>query len=149
MKVIYFFWAFLFFFSIKGISQNYESKITISEAHIVHDTLKVLFKNNSNKSHLVPILNYRVGYDSKTMYEKFYSFSRDTLFIRIHKEIDRDLYSVKTTNKIESINRKLYYVDKKLNPKKTYWTSILIQKIGNPKILIIQFEDSIWACIIN
>ncbi|HMH33111.1 MAG TPA: hypothetical protein VK543_08765 [Puia sp.] len=134
MNLIYLFYSVLFVCSLKGDIQHGKSKIIISEAHLTNGTLKVLFKNNGNKAGMVPVLNYRLGYDKKSLYDKFYYFKGDTLFVLLRKEINHDLYSIKTSHNSDSTQGKLYYVDKKIKPKTSYWMSARLNGIGNPKL---------------
>ena len=148
MKVKYQFCALILFFSMKGIAQV-NSKVHIVEAHLNGDTLKILFRNKGNKSCLVPELSYRVGSDNKTMYDKYYKYSGDTIFMSLKKEVDRDLYTVNTSHKSSSVEGKLFYVDKKLLPQASYWTSVELNKPGNSKVLTLEFEQYRWICLID
>lgn len=150
MRTIYFFCIFIGLFNeIKISSQPVDSGITILKVHFKNDTLSVLFMNKKGRSSIVPVLEYRISEGKKTLYNKFYHYSGDTLTLDLKKEIDKDLYSIRTSNKSESSNGRLYYIDKKLNPRRKYWTSVRLSEIKDAKVLVIKYEGKEWNCLIS
>jgi len=142
MRIKYIFCVVMLFWAISGNAQL--AKGPIEKAYLNGDTLKILFTNKSSKTIIVPVLSYRIGIDKRTLYDKFYHYNNDTLFIALKKEINRDLYKINSSHKSPTTEGKLFYVDKTLRPRKKYWSSVRINKPGTPKILVLQFENDVW-----